>query len=82
MQSTRYFQILITLKFSLPILIKASSFKFHTNAANGSRVYPCRPAVGRTDTTKPIVAFRNFANPPNTFYILPTQYIRVVYGPQ
>ena len=36
----------------------------------------------RTDTTKPIVTFRNFANAPKIFCILLTQYIRVVYGPK
>ena len=80
MQSTRHFRILITLVFSLPIFIKASSFKFHKNASSGSRVFPCRPTEGRTDTTKPIVSSCNFANAPKIFYILPTQYIRVVYG--
>jgi len=49
MQSTRYFQILITLEFSLPIFIKTSSFKFHKNASSRSRVFPCRSIEGRTD---------------------------------
>jgi hypothetical protein len=34
--------------------------KFHENPSVGSRVVPC----GRTDMTKLIVAFRNFANAP------------------
>jgi len=34
--------------------------KFHENLFSGSRVFPCV----RTDTTKPIVALRNFANAP------------------
>jgi hypothetical protein len=37
---------------------------------------------GRTDTAKPIIAFRNFVNSPKIVYILPTQYIRVLYGSQ
>jgi hypothetical protein len=32
---------------------------------------------GRTDMTKLVVAFRNFANAPNKFYVLPTQCIYV-----
>jgi len=38
------------------------NIKFHENASSGSRTVPCR----RTDTTKLIVAFRNFANAPKT----------------
>jgi len=37
---------------------KFSIIKLHTNASSFSRVVPC----GRTDITKLIVAFRNFAN--------------------
>jgi hypothetical protein len=35
--------------------------KFHENPSSGSRVIPC----GQTNMTKLIVAFRNFANPPD-----------------
>ena len=37
---------------------KYSDTKLCENLSSGSRVVPC----GRTDITKPIVAFRNFAN--------------------
>jgi hypothetical protein len=36
---------------------KYSNMKFHENPSSGIRVVPC----GRTDMTKLIVAFRNFA---------------------
>jgi len=39
---------------------KYINVKFHENPSSGSRAVPCR----RTDTTKLIVAFRNFANAP------------------
>ena len=41
-----------------------SNTKFHENPFNGSRVVP----VGRTDMTKLIFAFRNFANAPIKHY--------------
>jgi hypothetical protein len=47
--------------FSRQFLEKYSNIKFHENPFGGSRVVPC----GRTDMTKLIVAFRNFANGPN-----------------
>jgi len=48
------------LEFSWQIFEKYSSIKFHENPSSGSRVVPC----GRTDMTKLIVAFSNFANAP------------------
>ena len=48
------------LEFSRQIFEKVSNIKFHQNPSSGSRVVPC----GRTDMTKLIVAFRNFANVP------------------
>ena len=48
------------LEFSRQIFEKVSNIKFHQNPSSGSRVVPC----GRTDMTKLIVAFRNFANAP------------------
>jgi len=41
---------------------KYSNIKFNKNPCSGSRVVLC----GQKDTTKTIVAFRNFANAPNT----------------
>ena len=38
--------------------------KFHENPFDGSRVVPCGRMDGRTDITKLIVAFRNFAKAP------------------
>ena len=43
---------------------KYSNMKFYDNPLSGSGVIPC----GRTDMTKIIVAFRNFANAPNIIY--------------
>ena len=57
-------QILMKLEFSRQILKKYPNFKFHKNPSNGSRVFPCGRTDRRTDMTKPIVAFRNFANAP------------------
>ena len=39
---------------------KNLNIKLYRNSSSGSRVVPC----GRTDTTKSLVAFRNFANAP------------------
>jgi hypothetical protein len=48
-------------EFSRQIFEKSSNIKFHENLSGGSRV-PCE----RTDMTKLIVPFRNFANAPNS----------------
>jgi len=59
--STRYScPIIMKLEFSRQIFEKHSNFKFHKNPSIGSRVVPC----GRTDMTKLIVVYRNFANAP------------------
>ena len=54
------------LEFSRQIFQQSSNTKFNQNLSSGSRVVPCgrteREAEGRTDMTKLIVAFRNFAN--------------------
>jgi hypothetical protein len=47
-------------EFSGQIFEKVSNIKFHQNPSSENRVVPC----GRTDRTKLIVAFRNFANAP------------------
>jgi len=61
MQSTRYsFQILGKLEFSRQSFKKCSNTKFHENPFSGNRDVQC----GRTDMTKLIAAFRNFANVP------------------
>ena len=60
-----YFQISMKLEFSRQIFEKSSNIKFHENPSSGSRVVPCR----RTDMTKLIVAFRNFANAPKNYLI-------------
>jgi len=41
---------------------KLSYIKFHKNPCSGSGVIPCGLSDGRTDMTKQIVFFRNFAN--------------------
>jgi hypothetical protein len=48
------------LEFSEQIFEKASNVKFNQYLFSGSRVVPCE----RTDMTKLIVDFRNFANAP------------------
>ena len=58
---TRYScQILMELEFPRQIFEKYSNIKFHENPFSGSRVVLC----WRTDMTKLIVAFPNFANAP------------------
>jgi len=52
------------LEFSQHILEKCSIIKFHENPSSGSRVVPRVQTDGRTEMTKLIVAFRNFANAP------------------
>jgi hypothetical protein len=49
--------ILMKLKFAEQIFEKSLNIKFYENLSSGSRVVPC----GRTDMTKLIVAFRDFA---------------------
>ena len=68
-ESTHYScPILTKLEFSRQIFEKSSNIKFHENPSSGSRVVPCgqtdRRTDGRTDMTKLIVVFRNFANAP------------------
>jgi hypothetical protein len=46
------------LEFCRQIFVKSSNIKFHENPSSGSRDVP----RGRTDMTKLIVTFRNFAN--------------------
>ena len=54
------------LEFSGQILEKYSNIKFHENPSSGNRVVPCKQTGGgRTDVTKLVVAFTNFANAPN-----------------
>jgi hypothetical protein len=60
------------LEFSGHIFEKYSNIKFHDNQSSGNRVVLWRWTDWQTDMTKPIVAFRNFANAPkniekNTF---------------
>ena len=43
------------------------NIKFHENPAIGSQVVPCGRTDGRTDVTKPRVAFHNLVNAPKNF---------------
>jgi hypothetical protein len=53
------------LEFSRQTFKKSSNIKFHENPSSGSRVVP---ANLQTDMMKLTVAFRNFANAPNTLH--------------
>ena len=50
-------------EFSRQIFEKLSIFNFHEIPSSGDRV-PCGQTDGRTDMTKLLVAFRNFAKAP------------------
>ena len=52
------------LGFPPQILEKYPNIKFHENPFSGIRVVPCGQTDGRTEMTKLIVAFRNFAKAP------------------
>jgi len=43
---------------------KYSNIKFHENPFSGGRLVPCGRTAKRTDMTKLIGAFRNFADAP------------------
>jgi len=55
-------QISMTLEFSRQVFKKISNIKFPENPSSRSRVVPRGRADRRTDITKLIVVFRNFAN--------------------
>ena len=55
-------QILMKHEFSGQIFDKYSNVTFNADPSSGSRVVPCGPTEGKTDITKPVIAFRNFAN--------------------
>jgi hypothetical protein len=61
-------QILVKLEYSRQILQKYSNIKFHENPFSGSRVVPCGRTDGKTDMTKLIVTFCNFASAPKNQY--------------
>jgi hypothetical protein len=52
------YNILMKLTFSRKIFETYLNIKYYENPSSGSRVAPC----GRTDMTKLIVAFHNYAN--------------------
>jgi hypothetical protein len=54
----------MNLEFPRQIFEKYSNTKFNENPSCGSRVVPRGRTDGQKDTTKLIVAFRNFANAP------------------
>jgi hypothetical protein len=60
-------QILITREFSPQIVEEFSNAKLYGNSPLGTNLFEAdRRMDGRTDVTKIIVAFRNFANAPKT----------------
>jgi hypothetical protein len=56
------FRILTKIEFSRQIFEKHSNVKFHENPSIGIRDFSCGRTDRRTDMTKLIVSFRNFAN--------------------
>ena len=54
------------IEISRQIFEKCLHIKFNENPTRGSRVVPCGQRDGRTDITKLIVTFHNFANAPKT----------------
>jgi hypothetical protein len=63
--SVYVFRMLMRLEFSGHIFEKVSNIKFQQNPSCGSRVFPCgQTDILYSDTTKLIVAFRNFLNAP------------------
>jgi len=57
----------VKLESSWHIFEKHTNIKLHENPSSGGRVVPSGQTDGRragTDTTKPIVVFRNFAKAP------------------
>ena len=59
------------LEFSRQIFEIYSHINVHENPSSGSRVVLCGQMDGRTDITKLIVPFRNFANSSNYIVFLP-----------
>jgi hypothetical protein len=55
-------RIFLKLECSRQICEKYANIKFPENPSYGGRDVPCRLTDGRTDMTKLIVVFRNFAN--------------------
>jgi hypothetical protein len=65
MESARYFcPILTKFELSRQILIKVLNIKFHGNPFGGSRAATSGQTDRRTDMTKLIGAFRDYANAP------------------
>jgi hypothetical protein len=58
------------LEFSRQNFEKRSNIKFYPSPSSGSRVVPCGQADRRTDMTKLVVPFRNFANAPKNWKII------------
>jgi hypothetical protein len=54
--------------FSRQIFEKFSNIKFHENSSIGSRLLPCWPTDKRTETTKQIAAYHNFAKTSTNLY--------------
>jgi len=67
------------MKFSLSgqIFEKSPNIKFHESPSSGNRSVTCRQADRRTDMTKLIVVFRNFAKGPKK---RTTQKLSTLYG--
>jgi len=57
-------------EFSREFFEKYSNIKFHENRSSDSLIVPCGQTDGRTDMTKLIDSFRNFAKAPkNVSYL-------------
>jgi len=57
-------RFIMKLEFSRQIVEKSPNIEFHENSSSVSRVVPCDQMDRRTDMTKLIVAFGNFAKAP------------------
>jgi hypothetical protein len=71
------------LEFSRQIFEKYSNIRFHENPSSESRVVPCGQTDGRTDMTKLIAAFLNFANTPKkefSYPVLPGLWMKIAVG--
>ena len=59
-------QVLMKFEFYRQIFEEYWDTKFYENPSSGSRILPCGQTSGQTNMTNLIIAFRSFANAPET----------------